>query len=354
MALKEEQKASNEQSYEIPTRKVGTLNIVPLINGLWQVGNGSLHKNVSLQRLTDAMVRYSSIGLTAWDGADIYGPAECIMGLHKERMSATKQPKNVYMTKYVPRPNLKEYPLKMVESAVDDALKKMKTDSLDFLQFHWWQYEDIRYLNVCRHFVHLQKKGKIKNIALCNFNTANMANIIDNVEGIAIASNQVPYSIIDRRAENEMTVFCMKHDVKLITYGTLLGGFLSERWFGREEPSKDELDTASLQKYKKWISAWSNNNWNLFQKLLKTLKDIGEKHNGSSISQIAVRYILDKPVVGGVIIGCRLTVSNHREETVKIFGIELSDTDRQKIEKVVQMGRALRGDPADEYRGTKL
>lgn len=276
------------------------------------------------------------------------------MGLHKEKVSKKNEKLNTYFTKWVPSTRKQdEVKFETTAAAIDLACSKMKTDSLDLVQFHWWVYQDTRYLKICEHFVQLQKKGKIKNIALCNFNTPNMKNIVDNVKDIKIASNQVPYSIIDTRAENQMVKYCLENDIKLITYGTLLGGFLSNKYLGKTEPKKVDLDTASLQKYKKWIDSWSNNNWALFQELLQVLDKIGKKYN-ATIAQIALRYIMDKPAIGGVIIGCRLTVSNHIDETVKIFDIEMSDEDRKAIQDVVKKGRGLKGEPADEYRGYKL
>merc|ERR1719197_854501 len=60
------------------TRKVGNLNIVPIINGLWQ----NSRPTVSTDRMVQAMRKYSAAGFNTWDGADIYGPSEELMGLH--------------------------------------------------------------------------------------------------------------------------------------------------------------------------------------------------------------------------------------------------------------------------------
>ena len=50
--------------------------------------------------------------------------------------------------------------------------------------------------------------------------------------GIPIATNQVSFSLLDRRAAEEMSAFCLENGVRLLAYGTLGGGFLSERWLG--------------------------------------------------------------------------------------------------------------------------
>lgn len=97
-----------------------------------------------------------------------------------------------------------------------------------------------------------------------------------------------------------MVPYCVRHGVYLTTYGTLCGGLLTERYLGKPEPSRNDLTTASLRKYKQMIDGWGG--WGLFQELLKDLKAIADKHK-CSIANVATRYILDKPAVAGVIIG---------------------------------------------------
>jgi len=80
----------------------------------------------------------------------------------------------------------------------------------------------------------------------------------------------------------------------LLGYGTLLGGLLSEKYLGRPEPRRANLNTASLQKYKNMIDAWGG--WVLFQELLAVLKQIADKHR-VSIANVGTSYILGRPAV---------------------------------------------------------
>jgi len=147
-----------------------------------------------------------------------------------------------------------------------------------------------------------------------------------------------------------MIPFCQKNNIKLLTYGTLLGGFLSEKYIGRLEPVRSDLDTLSLQKYKNMIDAWGG--WNLFQELLAILDDIAKKHN-TTVVNVATRFILDKPAVAGVIIGVRLGISEHRDDNAKVFGLNLDGEDNAKIKSVVSKANNLFdkiGDCGSEYR----
>jgi aryl-alcohol dehydrogenase-like predicted oxidoreductase len=224
----------------------------------------------------------------------------------------------------------------------------MNVQSLDLMQFHWWEYRDKNYLDALKYMAELQTEGKIKHLALTNFDTEHLKIITE--AGIKIVSNQVQFSLVDRRPEVQMIEFCQQHDIKLFTYGTICGGLLSENYLGKPEPRGFDLTTASLKKYKNMIDAWGG--WRLFQELLAILKEIANKH-GVSIANVAARYILDKPTVGGVIVGARLGVSEHIEDNAKVFSFSLDDDDRDRINAVSRQSRDLYqiiGDCGDEYR----
>jgi aryl-alcohol dehydrogenase-like predicted oxidoreductase len=147
-----------------------------------------------------------------------------------------------------------------------------------------------------------------------------------------------------------MAAFCRDHGITLLAYGTLLGGLLSEKYLGRPEPRRSELGTASLQKYKNMIDAWGG--WTLFQELLALLKGIADKH-GTGISNVGMRYVLDRPAVAGIIIGARLGVARHINDNIRTFGFALDAGDLARIEAVLARSRdltALIGDCGDEYR----
>ncbi len=151
-----------------------------------------------------------------------------------------------------------------IEEAVATSLRRMDVERLDLLQFHWWDYGDRRYLDALRHLADLRAEGRIRHLGLTNFDTERLAIIADH--GIPIVSNQVQYSLVDRRPDARMAAWCHEHGVSLLAYGTILGGLLSEKYLGRAEPGRADLNTASLRKYKQMIDAWGG--WALFQELL--------------------------------------------------------------------------------------
>ncbi|XP_042499517.1 flagellar radial spoke protein 5-like isoform X3 [Macadamia integrifolia] len=262
------------------------------------------------------------------------------------------------LTKWVPPP------VKMTSRYVQDSInvsrKRMDVASLDMLQFHWWDYSNPGYLDALKHLTDLKEEvyyfneryaGKIKTVALTNFDTERLQIILEN--GIPVVSNQVQHSIVDMRPQQRMSEFCELTGVKLITYGTVLGGLLSEKFLDTKLSipfAGPPLNTPSLQKYKRMVDTWGG--WSLFQVLLQTLKKVASKH-GVSIPTVAVRYILDQPSVAGSMIGVRLGLSDHIQDANAVFSLILDDDDVNSIQEVSKKGKNLLrviGDCGDEYR----
>jgi len=329
-------------------RFTADLTICRILNGMWQASGA--HGRIDPTRAVDEMFAYHDAGFTTWDLADHYGPAEDFIGAFRRRFAterdADRLAESQAFTKWVPRPG--RVSRRMVEDAIGVSLTRMGVACLDLLQFHWWDYGDRSYLDALSHLADLQGEGRIRHLALTNFDTERLVAIAGH--GIRIVSNQVQYSLVDRRPEAWMAAFCRDHGVTLLAYGTLLGGLLSEKYLGRPEPRRHELLTASLQKYKHMIDAWGG--WALFQELLAVLKAIAEKH-GVGIGNVGVRYVLDRPAVAGVIVGARLGVSQHIEDNARTFGLTLAADDLKRIEAVLARSRDLMtviGDCGDEYR----
>lgn len=324
------------------------LTISRILNGMWQVAGG--HEFIDHELALGDMIRYHNAGLTTWDLADIYGPAEDFIGIFRQRLSKLKgveEPNRIQaLTKWVPQPG--RITRFMVNESIERSLRRMGVSSLDLLQFHWWDYNSPYYVDALKYLSELRDKGVIKHLGLTNFDTERMEIMKDL--GLKIVSNQVQYSIVDRRPEVKMIPFCAENNINILAYGSICGGLISERYVGRGEPSGTVLDTLSLRKYKKMIDLWGG--WNLFQSLLLTLKEIAQKHN-VSIANIATSYVLDKRNVAGVIIGTRLGIVDHRNDNLQVFNFDLDKSDRHSIDAVCARANNLFeiiGDCGDEYR----
>ncbi len=329
--------SSNRNTIEISK----DLTISPVIIGLWQVADLERNGNTLDPEVSaKALMNYYDEGLTTFDMADHYGSAEIIAGVFNKSYSNGQ---SQHFTKWVPSPGV--LTKTQVKEAVEKSLNRLQTDCIDLLQFHAWNYADPIWLDSLYWLQELKEEGYIKHLGVTNFDAAHL--LIAIKSGIHLATNQVCYSLLDQRASEQMTTICLASNIKLLAFGTVAGGFLSEKWLNKEEPAIDETLTWSQMKYKRFIDA--SGGWSQFQELLQKLHLLAAEKN-TSIATLASRFILEQPAVGGVIIGARLGQSAHIEENKKLLSFNLDESSKNKIQQAISKLNKIPGDCGDEYR----
>lgn len=315
------------------------LEIARLVTGLWQVADME-RGGVLLDPVRGAadMAAYVQAGFDSFDMADHYGSAEVITG----QLLAGAAPGSVRaFTKWCPPPGPMNAAI--VREGVQRSLDRLRVPCLDLLQFHWWTFDHPGYIDAMVELARLREQGLIAHLGLANFDTAHLRVLL--AEGIPVASNQVCISLLDRRATAEMAQLCLERGVRLMAYGVLGGGFLSERWVGAPEP--EAVTDWSKMKYRRFIDAVGG--WDALQGVLHAAQRIGRKH-GVSVSNVATRWVLEQPAVAAVILGARLGESEHRTDNLKVFGFALDDDDHARLQHAFAATRRLSGDCGDEYR----
>ncbi|MFN8669198.1 MAG: aldo/keto reductase [Gemmatimonadaceae bacterium] len=318
------------------------LTIARALTGLWQIADMERDgRSIDLAATAQAMAPYVAAGFTTFDMADHYGSAEVVSGIFRAQVAPGADVQ--LFTKWVPKPG----PVSRadVRAAVERACERLQGRPVDLMQFHAWTFADPRWLDALFHLDELRREGLIRHLGLTNFDTAHLR--ICLTSGIPIVSNQVSFSLVDRRAAGKMAALCQAHGVKILGYGTVQGGFLSERWLGKPEPDWDHLETWSQMKYGRFIRTAGG--WALFQRLLQTLHGIAQRH-GVSIANVASRWVLEQPAVGGVIIGARLGASAHVDDNLRLFSFALGAQDRADIAAATAAMTMIPGDCGDEYR----
>ena len=317
------------------------LSISRVVTGLWQMADMERDgRTVDLDRAAAAMGPYVSAGLTTFDMADHYGSAEIVAGRYRAAAGAGAAQ---LLTKWVPKPG----PVSKAEAraAVERARQRLQADTIDLLQFHAWNYADPSWLETLFHLQELKHEGLIRHLGLTNVDTAHLAMVV--ATGIEVVSNQVSFSLIDRRAARELAPFCAAHGIGLLAYGTVAGGWLTERWLGQPEPDWERTGTWSQMKYGRFLRAAGG--WDALQRLLAAASRVAARH-GSSIANVASRYILDHPGVAGVIVGARLGEREHLADTLRVFSLALTGEDRAELAAAVATLQPIPGDCGDEYR----
>jgi len=311
-----------------------------VLTGLWQIADMERDgRSLDLKAAADAMIPYVDTGFTTFDMADHYGSAEEIAGLFLKEHG----PRAELLTKWVPKPG--QVKREVVRAAVQRSLDRMQASRLDLLQFHTWNYADPNWLDCLYWLQELKQEGLIRHLGLTNVDTSHLRIVLNS--GIEILSNQVCFSLLDQRARRGMTDLCMEQGVKLLAFGTVAGGFLTERWLGKPEPDLDEFSSWPQMKYKRFIDAAGG--WQVFQDLLHRVDQIAHRL-GVSTANVANRYILEEPAVGGIIIGARLGQTEHIQNNLRIFQFSLDESSRSKLRDVLARMKPIPGDCGDEYR----
>ncbi len=313
----------------VPAAKLTETYAVPrIINGTWQLSEG--HSQRPLADSFDLFEKLMDAGLTTFDSADIYTGVEALLGqclcAARGRPGRGSVPIHIH-TKCVP--DLQSLPTLTTEdiaSIVQRSRIRLGVAQLDLVQLHWWDFRIPGVVEAGLALNRLRQQGLIRNIGVTNFDAPHLQILLD--AGVPIVSNQVQFSLLDRRPEHAMLPLCERHGVSLLCYGTVAGGFLSDRYLDQPDPLIP-LENRSLVKYRLIIEEFGG--WSAVQRLLRVLRLIADKHH-VSIATVATRYILQKPSVAAAIVGVRR--SDHIADTVRVFSFALDEEDLARIESV--------------------
>jgi aryl-alcohol dehydrogenase-like predicted oxidoreductase/enamine deaminase RidA (YjgF/YER057c/UK114 family) len=314
-----------------------------IVTGLWQVADmeraGSLVDADVAAAAEDLRERAAS-GFTTLDMADHYGSAEDIAGL---------VPAAERLTKWVPPPG--SVTKDIARTAVQRSLRRLRAERIDLLQFHAWRWSHPGWLDALFALDDLRREGLIAHLGVTNFDAAHLKMALDS--GISLVSNQVSFSLLDRRALGALSQVCRDTPVRLLAYGTLLGGFLSDAWLGAPDPGLANLKTWSQMKYYRFIQEAGG--WRALQALLTALRGVADRAGDETpITSVAHRAILDEPSVAAVIVGHRpgraRSDAGRLESMARVSSLPLNDADRAAITEAVSHLRAIPGENGDEYR----
>ena len=316
-------------------------SVCRLINGGWQLSEGHESDGYDRQAALESLRQLVDTGLTTFDCADIYVGVEELLG-DLGRSLSDRSALQIH-TKFVPdRSILASLSRRDVEKSIDRSLRRLGVEQLDLVQFHWWDYDVPGCLEAASWLAEQQTAGKVRLLGTTNFDTAHMREIVE--AGIPIVSNQLQYSLLDRRSESGMVDSCREEGVQLLCYGVAAGGFLSSRWVGLPDP-QDSVGNRSLTKYRLIIEEFGG--WPLFQDLLTALSRIARRHD-VSLTNVATRWVLDRPQVAAVMIGTRSAA--HLRDNLRVFDLQLDAEDQRALDEILVRSVGPGGEPFELER----
>jgi aryl-alcohol dehydrogenase-like predicted oxidoreductase/enamine deaminase RidA (YjgF/YER057c/UK114 family) len=317
-----------------------------LVVGLWQVADMEKDgRTLDMDDLATHIRDYVEAGFDTFDMADHYGSAEDIAGRFslRHRVGKIERIAPRFLTKWCPTPGV--VTADVVRAAVTRALQRLQTSQISLMQFHWWMFQHPGWIDALKELGLLKQEGLIAHVGTTNFDTDHLRLAVNH--GLPVISNQVCFSLLDRRAADTMSAFCQSSHLRLFAYGTLAGGLLTEKWHGRPEPLPGEVTDWSTMKYLRFVTEIGG--WRVLQAILDAIAIVARKYS-VSMANVATRWVLEQKAVAAVIVGARLGEREHRVDNLRVFDFALDNEDYGIIDSALAHAKPIPGDCGDEYR----
>ncbi|MFZ5883239.1 MAG: aldo/keto reductase [Chloroflexota bacterium] len=277
---------------------------------VWQFGQG-----YDDQAVREAFKLSVEEGIRFIDTAEVYGNglSEHLLGRF---LKETEQPVLI-ATKYFP------FPWRLSRASVPRALKnsleRIGVESVDLYQVHW----PTPLMSVDRlmdGMAECVKSGMTRTVGVSNFNQTQMLAAYSALarQGIPLASNQVHYSLLNRKVEkNGLLARCRELGVRLIAYSPLEKGLLSGKYNAQNHPPGMRARTYASLLPK-------------IEPLLKLMTTIGQDHGGKTNAQVALNWLICKgalPIPGAKNV-------RQAQENIGALGWRLTDEEVAKLDEM--------------------
>ncbi|SUZ96776.1 uncharacterized protein METZ01_LOCUS49630, partial [marine metagenome] len=212
-----------------------------LIVGGWQLQNRG-------DDAIEDLLQLSRLGITAYETSDTYSDGQSLLGrfLSKARQSLPSENFSGIQihTRYT-APVTGSAPSKAtIVASVDRSLRELNLPRLDLLQLQWWNLNVPGFEETLSLIGDLRKAGKIHHIGTTNFGIQLLGRAI--ATNVPVITNQVQYSILDQRADNQLSSYAERYGINLLTYGALAGGFLARKWISTHDPVDHRMNSTQF------------------------------------------------------------------------------------------------------------
>ena len=294
-------------------------------------------------------------GVNFWDTAELYsvppkektfGHTEIIIGNWFEK---TKQRDKVVIATKVAGPAREyirgggnNYTLKRITEALNDSLKRLKTDYIDLYQLHWperntnafgrlgYEHNDNKEWNkfedVLSHLKNFIKDGKIRDIGLSNetpWGVSKCLELANEHRLPRMMSIQNPYNLLNRTYEIGLAEISIREKIGLLAYSPLASGYLTGKYRNNQLPKNSRMERDG--------DFWTRYNKPNTTRAVDAYYEIAKKHN-IDFTQMSLKFCEIQPFVTSVIIGA--TTLDQLKTNIESVNIKLSDEVVNEINEV--------------------
>ena len=269
-------------------------------------------------------------GINFFDIANVYmnGMSETVVGRALRDFAARDEV--VIATKvYFPMgkgPNERGLSRKHILSSIDASLKRLGTDYVDLYQIHRWDYETPieETLEALNDVVRAGKARYIGASAMHAWQFAKALFTADLHGWTRFVSMQPHYNLVYREDEREMLKLCEDQKIAVIPFSPLARGVLARK------PSQEQNDTSRAQSDTLIKTRYGQD---YDAAIVQRVSELAEAR-GLPMAQVALAWMLSKPVVTAPIIGA--TKPHHLEDAVAAVSVQLTPEEIRHLEEAYQ------------------
>ncbi|XVH31871.1 aldo/keto reductase [Haloferacaceae archaeon DSL9] len=302
------------------------LDVSRLCLGCMNFGGGAEwmmnDREASIELIHEAL----DMGINFLDTANVYsrGESEEIVG---EAIEDYDRDELVIATKVFgdmgEGPNKQGLSRKHILDQCEASLDRLGVDYIDLYQIHRWD-ENTPIEETLSALTHLVEQGKVRYLGASTMTAYQFTKALytADYEGYErFVCMQPEYNAVDRHEEANLLPVCAGEGVGVIPWSPLAGGFLTGK-YDRDADPKEGL-RASTDEYTR--NRFTDDNWAVLDEIRAIAAD-----RGASPAQVALAWLLHKPVVDAPIIGPRSV--DHLRENVNSVEISLGDDAMERIE----------------------
>lgn len=314
-------------------RKLGNSGLIvsAVALGTMQFG-GKMNMGNLDQKATKDVVGFAlDQGINFIDTADVYSRGEsetlignALKGIRREIVLATKV--RLPMSDNFNRCGSTRV---NIMRGIESSLKRLQTDYVDLYQVHGWD-SNTPLEETLRTLDDLVRQGKVRYIGLSNYMAWQAATALgiqkkEHLEKFATA--QLYYSLVGRGLENEWLSFAEYHNIGILVWSPLAGGFLSGKYMKDRAPSKGTRFSEAGQ--------FVPFNIDRGYSVIEALATVSGRHNVSQ-ARVALAWLLSRPAISSVIIAARK--KEHLKDNIQAVDLKLTDEDLQLLNEVSDPG----------------
>lgn len=266
-----------------------SLQLSPLGLGCWQFSNGKglvgkFWPALKGEIINDIVKTSYEGGINWFDTAEIYGNGQSEQLLASALREALPVEDKVYIaTKWWPAMRTASN----IGRTIDVRIKQLEGRTIDLYQVHQpFSFSSVS--SEMKAMAKLAAAGKIKNIGVSNFSAKQMreADRVLREHGLQLASNQIKYSLLDRRIEkNGILETAQELGCAIIAYSPLEQGILSGKF--HHDPSLIK----AISGPRKWSSAFQTNGLKRSKPLIDSLEQVAARYEATA-TQIALNWLI--------------------------------------------------------------